>query len=305
VRLCVTSVGRGDPFERANALNALAARAQATRSEYRLLAVVLALRIDDGGRFGRDRAAGMADLLAPAFSGARPADFAELALALYFRLPRPAGELARLRVLLLAKAFEANLAPGAVLALCDAAPHLARAVRLSPNHVALLYGLWVNRGARPWARAGGAKTVFELAAWTPATAARLLAVEPGLALVCDTDPGAAAELGPILVSLAGVSVGGVTAADPLSDVRLDARGRELVFGNGVLRVSGQLPDTFPRELRAWLRFRAEVLATYPGAYLGGDAPDPASLLKPFVARCPACGTACLPAVGAIARPHKP
>lgn len=301
-RLCATSADRGDPFERANPLNALVARARAGRGEHRLLAVAMALQVDDAARFGRDRAAGMAALLRPAFAGARPADFAELALAMYFRTPRDSGELARLRVLLLADAFAAGLGPADVLALCDAAPHLARAVRLSPNHVAVLYGVWANRTSRPWARVGGAKTVFDLAAGAPATAARLLRAEPGLALVCDTDPAAEAELGPVLVSLGGVSVGGVTATDPAAEVRLDARGRSLVFGGHTLKVSGRLPDALPRALRAWLRFRSEVLGGYPAAYLGGAAPAAARLLGPFVAKCPACGTACLPAVGAVARP---
>jgi hypothetical protein len=75
-----------------------------------------------------------------------------------------------------------------------------------------------------------------------------------------------------------------------------------VFGKHVLRVGGRLPDTFPADLKAWLRFRAEVFAGYPAAFLTGDADTPAHLLAPFVAHCPTCGTACLPTVGAVARP---
>ncbi len=147
-RLCVTSAGRGDPLERANALNAVIARARANRAERQLLAVAVALQMDDSGRYGRDRAAGVAELVAPAFRGERGADFAEFVLAVYLRVPREPGELARLRVLLLAAAFAAELLPRDILDLCDAAPHVAEAMRLSPTHVALLYGIWANRTAR-------------------------------------------------------------------------------------------------------------------------------------------------------------
>ena len=300
-RLCVTSVGRGDPLERANSLNAVIGRARANRGERQLLAVALSLQMDDSGRYGRDRAAGVADLVAPAFRGERAADFAEFVLTVYLRVPREPGELARLRMLLLAAAFAAELLPRDILSLCDAAPNVAEAMRLSPNHIALLYGIWSNRTARDWTRVDEAKTVFELVAAAPTTAARLLAHEPGLLLVCATHPDAEAELGPVLVSLGGVSVGGVQTSDPAADVRLEEGGRVLVFGKRLLRVSGGLPNTFPAELKAWLRFRAEVLAGYPAIFLRDDAPTESRLLAPFVASCPACGTECLPVVGTVAR----
>ncbi len=301
-RLCITSVGRGDPFERANTLNAVIARARANPAEYQLLAVALALQMDDSGRFGRDRAAGIAELVASAFNGEQPADFAEFVLAVYLRVPREPAELARLRVLLLAAAFSAELLPRDILDLCDAAPHVAEAVRLSPNHIALLYGIWANRTARDWGSVGEARTVFELVAATPTIAGRLLAHEPNLLLVCDTHPDAEAELGPVLVCAGGVSVGGVQTADPAADVRLEAGGRTLVFGKHAIRVSGHLPETFPAELKAWLRFRAEVFAGYPATFLRGDAPPTTRLLGPFVAHCAACGTECLPVIGAVSRP---
>ncbi|HEY1186472.1 MAG TPA: hypothetical protein VGE74_02395, partial [Gemmata sp.] len=166
------------------------------------------------------------------------------------------------------------------------------------------YGVWANRTARVWETIGEAKTVFELAADAPTTAAQLLGEQPGLALVCDTDPTARAELGPVLVSLAGVSVGRgddrVTVADPAAEVRLGAHGRELVFGSTALRVKKALPATCARDLKLWLRFRAEVLAGFPAAFLSGRAPIATRLLKPFVAYCPSCRTACLPVAGAVA-----
>ncbi|MBY0456433.1 MAG: hypothetical protein K2V38_03790, partial [Gemmataceae bacterium] len=300
VRLCITSAGRGDPFERANALNALVARARANPKELQLLAVALALKVDDGGRFGRDVAAGFAELIGPAFRGDRPAAFAEHALGLYFRAERDPGELARLRVLLLAEAFAAELAPRELLDLCEVAPNAARAIRLSPNHVALLYGLWASRASKNWKSVGPARTVFDLAASAPTTAARLLAREPGLALACDTDREVAGEFGPVLVSLSGVSLGGRLVADPATEVRLTDRSRRLVWGPHELWLGRGFPAELPDELRAWLVFRAEVLAGYPAQFLRADAPT-VRLLKGFARRCPGCGVRCVPVAGAVSR----
>jgi hypothetical protein len=300
-RLCLTSVGRGDPLERANTLIRLIGRARADGAELQLLGAVLALQMDDAGRFGRDRAAGIADLVALAFRGEQPPEFAEYVLATYAAIPRDAGERQRLRILLHAAAFGAGLGPRDLLDVCYTAPHTAAVMRGSPHNLALLYGVWVNRSTAPWANVGVAQTVFELAATSPATAAKLLTAAPGLLLVCDSHPDATAELGPVLVTTNGVSVGGVSTPDPAADVRVDNDGRELVFGKYALALTRPTPSEFATELKAWLRFRAEVLAAYPARYLQTESGAVSRLLAPFTARCPACGTQCVPVVGAIAR----
>jgi predicted RNA-binding Zn-ribbon protein involved in translation (DUF1610 family) len=299
-RLCVTSVGRGDPLERANALVRVIARARDAPAERQLLAAGLALQMDDAGRFGRDHVAGVADLVALALRGEQPPDFAEYALATYSAVPRDPGARARLRVLVYAAAFEAGLGPRDVLALSRAAEHFGGLGPGSPHDLALLFGVWAHRAERPWATVGAAQTVFELAAGSPATAAKLLATDPHLLLVADSHPDVRGELGPVLVTTAGVSVGGVSSADPGAEVRLGADGRELIFGRRALRLGRALPAGFAAELKAWLRFRAEVLAAYPGRYLRAEPGPVSQLLSPFVARCTTCGTACVPVVGAIA-----
>jgi hypothetical protein len=300
-RLCLTSVGRGDPMERANTLIRVISRARDNPAEGQLLAVALALQADDAGRFGRDRAAAMAELVTPAFRGEQPADFAEFALAAYFRVEREETELARLRILLLASAFAADLIPRDVIDLCDAAPHVAKAMRLPPHHLAMLYGVWAHRSAKPWAPVGEARTVFELTATARTTAGKLLTQEPGLLLVCETLPGAEDELGPVLVMVGGVSVGGAVTPDPAADVRVEGSGRELTFGKHTLKLTRAVAPPFAKELKAWLRFRAEVIAAYPATYLRNEARPMARLLAPFAAACPACGTKCLPIVGEFAR----
>jgi len=301
-RLCRTSVGRGDAMERANVLPRVIARAQDNPAERQLLAAALALQMDDAGRFGRDRAAGIADLVAPAFRGEQPADFAEYVLAAYFSVPRDEGERARLRVLLYAAAFDAGLAPRDVVDLCAAAEHVAEAMHLPPPHVAQLFGVWTGgRKARPWARVGDAQTVFDLATGAPATAARLLVNTPGVLLVCVTPHEIERELGPVLVTTTGVALGGEVTLDPDADVSVTEDDRELIFGRHRFRLDREVPAGFLPELKAWLQFRAEVLARYPEQHLSAGGRAPPRLIAPFVARCPACGAACVPVVGAVAR----
>jgi hypothetical protein len=300
-RLCLTSLGRGDPMERARVLGRIIARARENPDERQLLAAALVLRVDDGARFGRDLAQGIAELAAEAFNGQQPADFAAFVLEAYLGVPREPAERARLRVLLYAAAFDAGLTARDVIELCGVSPPVAEAMGLPPHHAALLYGVWLGRVSRPWAAVGEARTVFELAETAPASAGGLLADEPGALLVCPTDPDAEAELGPLRVTASGVSLGGLTVSDPGEDVRVEGGGRELVFGSHLLRLSRSVPATFAADVKAWLRFRAEVLAAYPATHLPGGGEPASRLLAPFAVNCPSCGTRCATVAGAVAR----
>jgi len=299
-RLCLTSIGRGDPFERANALNSIVARSREAPAERQLLAVALTLQVDDAGRYGRDHPAAIAELVAPAFRADQPAEFAEFVLTAYFHAPREASELARLRILLLEAAFAAGLTARDVLDLCHAAPNVAKAMQLPPHHLAELFGVWVHRNAAPWRSVDEAQSVFELAREAPTTATRLLGRVPDVLLVCDS-PQDAPELDPVLVCASGVSVGEALTADPAAEVRVEADGHALIFDKSRLKLEHAIPAEFADELKAWLRFRAEVLAAYPAIYLRGDPPPAAELLAAFAVRCSACGTESLPAIGAVAR----
>jgi hypothetical protein len=299
-RLCLTSMGHGDPLERANTLLRIIARARENPAERQLLAAALTLQMDDSGRYGRDRAAGIAELVSLAFRGQQQSEFAEFVLAAYFHIPREASERARLRILLHAAAFSADLTPRNVIDLCDAAPHIADAMRLPPHHLAMLYGVWVHRASRPWAAVGEARNVFGLSATERSTAGKLLTNESGLLLLCDTPRDVEAELGPVLITASGVSVGGVVTVDPAADVDIEG-GRELIFGKHTLKLSREIPVAFATELKSWLRFRAEVVAVYPAVYLKSESRPSSRVLSPFVVSCPSCGTKCLPVVGAVGR----
>src|SRR5207245_9079410 len=74
------------------------------------------------------------------------------------------GELARLRVLLAARAFAAGLGVWDLHALGQAVPRLGRVLNVDDTDgLARLRLLWDQRSTRPWRQCGPAATAFELA----------------------------------------------------------------------------------------------------------------------------------------------
>jgi hypothetical protein len=288
-------------MERANILPLLVQRARSQPDELPLWAAAQTLQIADSTHYGRDGPEGLAKLVARALRGDRSTAFAEYVLAAYLSQPRPAGEWERLRILLLAAAFAADLSPRDVLEFAAAAPHLAQAFTWPPHHLAMLYGIWTNQTARPWQRIDDAQTVFELAERSPSRAGRFLLEEPGLLLVCSTPPELEETLGPLLVTLGGVRLGQETLPEPSSAVQIVNNGGELIFGSNRHRLSRPLPGDFANVIKGWLRFRSIVLSEYPTVYWNDEVRSASRLLAPFVVECGECGTRCLPVVGTIAR----
>ena len=310
MRLCLASFDRGDPEERARMLNAIAVRAAGKAdeadAELQLLAAARVLQVEDVARYGRDVVAGIAELAADGFAGKLPADYAEFALGCYLTRNRDPGDLARLRVLLIGAAFEAGLVPPDLLDLWAGAPNLRRAMAVEPAHrLGLLSGLWRTRAAKAWESVAPADTVFDLARTSPPTAARVLARFPDLLLYHRPDPAVEDLVGPLMVCSRGVAVAGFLTADPDADVRLQANGRELIFGRHRVEVSRRLPAEYPELLTKWLHFRAEVLLPFIDGYLSpGSAEVSRRVLGPYCRRCLACGAVSAVASGAIGRPVK-
>jgi hypothetical protein len=306
-RLCLATLGRGDPEARAKILAVVAARAAGraddSDAELQLLAAAWVLQVEDAARFGRDGVAGVADLAAIGFRGERSTDFAEFVVGAYLLRDRDPGDLARLRVLLVAAAFEAGLVPRDLRDLWAAAPNLRRAMAVEPSHrLGLLFGLWRTRDAKAWKSVAEAHTVFDLARRLPRTAAGVLARFPDLMLYHRPEPVAEALVGPVLVCARGVVVGGELAADPDAEVRLAAGGRELVFGRHRIALPRKLPDDFADTVRAWLRFRAEGLLPFIDGYLApGSAEVARRVLGPFCRKCKACGTVSAMGCGVVGR----
>ena len=306
-RLCLTSLGRGDPETRAKALIVLearsAARADDSDGELQLLAAVSVLQTEDAAQYGRDAVAGVADLAAQGLRGEHPADFAESVAGAYLARRRDPGDLARLRVLLVAAAFEAGLVPCDIRDLWAAAPNLRRVTAVDPPHrLGLLFGLWRSRAAKNWNGVGEARTVFDLARRSPRASAELLARQPDLLLVHHPPAAIEALTGPVLVCARGVVLGGAVVADPDADVRVVARGRELAFGRHRIPLAGVLPAEFATVLKAWLRYRAEVLLPFIDGYMAGGSKDVSRrVLAPFSRKCRNCGTVSAVARGAVGR----
>src|SRR5262249_42938911 len=128
------------------------------------LVPLLQLQVTDAGVTDGDPVTRLADALKPYLSGDVPLAGAELLLG---TLPPPEwtrGQHARLRVLLAARAFEADLGVWDLHALGRAAPGLGRVLQSDDTDgLARLRWLWDLRQARPWQRCGPAATVFELA----------------------------------------------------------------------------------------------------------------------------------------------
>jgi hypothetical protein len=303
-RLCRTSLGRGDPVERVGVLTRVvesaAKDAPDSEASLRLLAAAQVLQIEDGGR---DRLAAIAGLAADGFRGHWPVTFAEYVADAFS--PRDPTDPVRLRVLLIAAAFDGGLRPRDLIDLWAAAPALRRTMAVEPLHrLGLLYGLWALRHTKRWERVAPAETVFDLG--RTAAGGRLLKQYPDLLLAHYPDPDTESDLGPVLVCGRGVVVGGAMTSDPDADVRVmkAARGGyEVVFGRHRLKVERRPPDSFSDVLRGWLKFRATVLLPYIDGYLEPGAPEVTNrVLGPFRVRCERCGSESVVAVGKIGTP---
>jgi predicted RNA-binding Zn-ribbon protein involved in translation (DUF1610 family) len=301
-RLCLASLGRGSPERRVDLLARLVIAPFETEPERQLLAAAAVLKLDDATRFGVDVVAGVAGLIASAFTGERPTDFAEHVAAAYLTRDRAAGDLARLRVLVLAAAFGAGHVPRDLVKLCVAAPALRRVVLAEPApHLALLFGLWRTRDNHRWHAVGHGNTVFDTARALPRHAADTLAAFPDLLLSHRPERAVEDTVGPVLVCARGAAVAGHLVADPDADVRLEAGGRVLVLGRHRLAVSAPLPDDFPDVVRQWLAFRTGWLAEL-GAVPAAPVPEASRrLLGPLVRVCAGCGGGVIAGAGALGR----
>ncbi|MFO0823866.1 MAG: hypothetical protein U0792_12265 [Gemmataceae bacterium] len=304
-RLCLASLGQGDAEARLKTLTATLARAAAdaeeSEAERHLLAAATVLQIEDAIRFGTDAVAGVAAVAALGFSGERPADFAEFVVGSFLSRKRSAGELGRLRVLLLAAAFEARIVPPDLFVMWAAAPNLKHAMSQEPAHrLALLFGLWRTRESHVWHSVGHGDTVFELARKLPRDAAELLTRFPDVLLWHRPERPVEEAIGPVLICARGVAIAGQLVADPSAEVELESGGHVLIFGRHRIESRRPLPADFPETVRSWLRFRAEWLPTLGESYLAAGTPEISERgLAPFCRRCGVCQTVSAVGCGAV------
>lgn len=299
--LALTSLGRGSPGRRERLLQRLIpwTRQQVREATARPadLVPLLQLQVTDAAALDGDPVSRLADALKPHLSGDIPVAGAELLLGTLPPLDWTRGQHARLRVLLAARAFEADLGVWDLHALGRAAPGLGRVLQSDDTDgLARLRWLWDLRQARPWQRCGPAATVFELANY-PMLGGQYMETAPDLLLFQPLPGGGATH--PLLACGRGLIYRDALIHEwpvPVSTRPLPnskGGGTELRLGPHALQVHGDA-DELARKLGAWADFffndvlarTGEVLAKPKGAAVE-------RLLDPLTVRCAECATAFL------------
>jgi hypothetical protein len=310
-RLARASVGVGDPGGRAAVVFELVQHAGVLADKggpyQQLLASVRVLEVMDQARLGRERVTGLVGVFDPFLRGELGPDYAEAAAEMVLgSAALPAGDARRLGVLVIGTAFENGLTPADLVTVGRFCPWFKRVVLdAGPGHLALLYAVWRGRNTRPWSAVGPAATAFELAHEQPTTGRRIFADFPDALLRADVGEAAEAEVGPVLVTARGVVVAGFAVADPDAPVELDrtSGGWRLQFGPHRIVTSGRVQPRLERELKGWLKFRAEVLFPEADRPDGrGTGPRASGMLGPLAVTCPLCGARSALRAGQIGTP---
>jgi hypothetical protein len=238
-------------------------------------------------------------VVARAFEGKLPLIFAQHLLAEWATPWWSEGNLARLRVLLCDRAFEAGFETQSLLDAGENAPALGTVLGTGrPRALAALRLLWSLRPSRPWDRLGpDVQTAFELAR-DPARADVLAARSDILLLDQDPTCPVEADSGRVRMSAATLqmTLGGVWLQDILFpipprvvEVRLRPTGSEMRLGEQVFRSPRDL-DPLSRVLERWFRYAFHEFLPQVDRVLTWQSPDRAALLRAWGAvPCPECG----------------
>lgn len=307
-RVCRAGLRAGDPADRTKPVFELVEHAAVLADkggEYaQLLAVARVLQAWDGARLGREPVAGLVPVFEPFFRGEVPPAYVEAAAETLLDADTLSdGDLRRLGVGVVAAAFNAGLSPTDLMTVTRFCPGLRQLIGgAKPGDLGLQAAVWHGRVARPWGGLGEAATVFEVAHDTPAAGRRLLAAHPDLLFRLQFGEAAESALGPVLVTAKGVSLAGVTVADP--DARVDlvqsVGGVRLAFGTHLIEPSGRLPARVADQLRGWLRYRTDKLLPLAEQLAARRSPDRvAALLAPLAVDCHLCGTRCVHRTGRL------
>ena len=308
IRLCQTSIGRGDPAKRQGVLHSILDYLRqlhnpSSRDWWRLQGVAEWLYWSDTLPSGVDRTPRLLAMLSPAFEGKVPWFYAEAVAEAYLSQPVELGRLLRLQLLLGQQAFSCGWTPEDLHTLSLAMPALGRL--LTPpvsQRWQQLYGLH-QRDMIP-AGSSGIANVFECAQLWPDWTDRLLTNHPDLLWIDRWDPVHESTLGPILITAGGVSLAGYRSLNPEADIRLMANGYGLVFDGQVLYTFRPLPAYLPERLRDWLQVLHDFLQNLPVAPAGLSAVAQ-QLLSTLAQRCPHCRMLAVIPRGGIGRPLVP
>jgi hypothetical protein len=304
IRLCQTSIGRGDPEKRRGTLQYILSYLQklddqGNKEQWRLRGVAEWLQWCDTLPSGVDRSQRLLTLLSPAFQGEVPWSYAEAVAAAYLSHPVEYGSLLRVQVLLCQQAFSWGWTPEDLHILSLALPTLGQL--LTPpasQRWQHLYSLHQQEIIPAWS--SGIVNVFECAQLWPYLTARLLVDYPDLLWIERWDSVHEAALGPILITARGVSLAGYWSLNPEADIRLIAKGYGLMFDNQALYTVRPLPPDLPERLRDWLKILNDFLQNLPAEPPSTPA-LPQRLLSTLAQCCPHCHTTAIIPRGGIGR----
>ena len=308
--LAVTSIGRGSPEFREMALERCCKMAREELKENavppRDLAALRCLELDDCLRLGRDPVPILADEIAACLSAELPLPYAEQLLEVWPSEVRDRGQRARLRILLVARAFEIGLEASDLNELGKVSAALGQAYASEDlDGLSRLRWLWNGKQSRPWRKNGSATTVFDLARY-PALGGQFLEARPDLLLFQPMSAGNDAESGaPILICEEGIVYRDIVVSDPKTPITVRAKsllnggGYELSIGKERLHFK-QEPALLARRLRGWVRYLFRDLL--PGAIEWTEKSAPAKL-RPLMLQktiaCPECGETFYPLRGEV------
>ena len=267
--LAVTSIGIGSAelrersLERACKLTRERLTKRAAHPEE--MAALRCLEIDDAMRLGRDPVPLLSDELSAVLAGELPIQYGEQLLETWPNEARNQGQRARLRILLIARAFELGFETRDLTELGRVSIPFGQ-VYASEDVAGLsrLRWLWDGKTERVWAKNGSATTVFDLARY-PALGGEYLEARPDLLLfqlvtVGDEEDGPS----PILICESGVVYRNIMIKDPDLFIGVRARSSSFELSIGKQKLVFQKDPAFlATRLQGWVRFLYKELL--PGA----------------------------------------
>lgn len=312
--LALTSTTHGNPDLRQDALREAISRTEtavaAGAGAVEPLAALHRLAITQRADRGLDPVPLVVGQLGRCFEGKMPLAFAEQLLEDWHSDWWTPAALARLKVLLCDRAFEAGFEVQNLVEAGRVAPTLGAVLEVEdPDGLARLRLLWSLRPTRPWDRCGEALTVFDIA--EAREGGDLLAKCPDLLLVQENaDEGWDDDGLPpprVVICGRGVLFEGTLFSEPPRTIEVMYRPPpatdpfELVLGRYAFGFRRN-PEALSERLERWFRFFfGDFRPRLPGVH-GWRSP---SVTATFRARetvaCPECGRPVLPRPGEVAR----
>jgi hypothetical protein len=305
--LAAASPRHGDPCVRERRLPQIAgdlrSALKAGAARPMELVALHSLQVADAAATGGDPVFILADAVQSCFTGALTPLAADLLFAGGIG-GRSRGELARLRVLLAARAFATGFGVWDLHALGQAVPGLGRVVNVDDTDgLARLRLIWDQRSTRPWRQCGPAATVFELANY-PMLGGQHLEAAPDLLLFQPLPTGG--EPVHLLACGRGLIVGGglIHAWPTPIDTRplpgSKGGGNELRFGPHAIQVHGDVAELV-RKITNWADYWFEEFLPWIGNALTRAGDGRSDSLEPLRVRCPECGETFLGRRGELGR----